>query len=1306
MNPETPPNPVPTPANPAVAKKPVPAVIKTPPAKPATDPVPKVPPFFRKVDWWTFAVTTLLIFTGYLLTISPDLTLEDSGELAVGSMYAGVPHPPGYPVWTIFTWIFTKLLPFSNIAWRVSVASAVAAALACGVLSLMVSRGSSMMIESIADLKGIERRWENAICAVSGFVSATLLAYNGYMWSQAVIVEVYPFSVLSLCLVICCLMRWMYAPHQRRYLYWAAFLFGICVTNHQTLVVAAMGVEIVVLAAQPKLGRDLLVVNCFFWFLGLLGKKAGFIHTFDSDPGKTNLVFVIFNVVGLSSLVGMAWLTLHTKRLLTEWKTVLIMASLCIFGACFYFYMPLASMSNPPMNWGYPRTPEGFFHALSRGQYEKTNPTDFIHDPMRLIQQTGLYFEGASEEFTLVYLLIAIVPFVFFLRMQRRERAWMVGLSGIYLCLAFLLMILLNPSPDRQSRSLIKVFFTSSYVPIAMWIGYGLTLTAAWLITQYQRARFWVLCGGAFACMVAFYELLETIKNNFKDAPTEGWKAGFKIFAFGANHLFSRGLGALPVWGSLLVLIFALIFLSVLFISRQRIRLGVILTLFTCMPLSSILSHWADNEERGHLFGFWFGHDMFTPPFPGTDGKLTYDKRVREQMMKNPEKAKVIYPEMARDAVLFGGTDPGRFCPTYMIFCESFIPAKERRDPDFDRRDVVLITQNALADNTYLSYIRAHYNRSTQDDPMFFQNFLPYVAPKQFNGPTRALEWLDTIFESLGARIEKSRRAGSSYFHESDFTNLSALTGKLRKGDKQDSLSRFLYEKFSPETQGLLSGNGDEKTLRRALAKDLNVILEHGSIYEADRFKNIKLPVLIQRALKENPLPNTVIRLNRRMLEEAYPTELAKSEGGVFPDTEIHTPSPEESQVCFNDYLGDAGKRAEHDKNFPNEPAQIKQGEDVHFSADGRVQVSGQVAVMAINGLLTKVIFDKNPDHEFYVEESFPLDWMYPYLTPFGIIMKINRQPLPELTDDIVKKDHAFWSQYSERMIGNWVDYKTKVADICDWAEKVYLAHDFSNFEGDPKFLRDDNGQKAFSKLRSSIGGIYKWRYEQLIRNPTANPVEKQRMAKEAEFAFKQAFAYCPYSPEAVYRYVQLLLSLQRVDDALRIAKTCQKLDPFNGQIESMVKQLEGNQKATTTTTVQGYFDQINKHIQAKQTNEANAMLEQLLNHPQSDANVLMIIATKYLQIMNIPKAEQAIQKVLTLQPGSAENWYNLARLQCVQGKAPQALEALKKAIDLNAPQLKANPTGLNLKEQARTDPNFELIRKLPDFQKLLPPKK
>src|SRR6266540_4019485 len=98
-------------------------------------------------------VTPLVVLVGYYLTLAPDLSLEDSGELAVGSFYAGVPHPPGYPVWTIFTWLFTVIFPFSNIAWRVALASAVSGALACGLVGLIVSRGSSLVLEGIPDFK-------------------------------------------------------------------------------------------------------------------------------------------------------------------------------------------------------------------------------------------------------------------------------------------------------------------------------------------------------------------------------------------------------------------------------------------------------------------------------------------------------------------------------------------------------------------------------------------------------------------------------------------------------------------------------------------------------------------------------------------------------------------------------------------------------------------------------------------------------------------------------------------------------------------------------------------------------------------------------------------------------------------------------------------------------------------------------------------------------------------------------------------------------------------------------------------------
>ena len=226
---------------------------------------------------------------------------------------------------------------------------------------------------------------------------------------------------------------------------------------------------------------------------------------------------------------------------------------------------------------------------------------------------------------------------------------------------------------------------------------------------------------------------------------------------------------------------------------------------------------------------------------------------------------------------------------------------------------------------------------------------------------------------------------------------------------------------------------------------------------------------------------------------------------------------------------------------------------------------------MMINGLLCRVIFDHNPTNEFFIEESFPLEWMYPYETPFGIIMKINRNPIATLPDDVFKRDHEFWSKYSERMIGNWITYDTSVQQIADWVEKVYLRGDYTGFTGDRKFVRDDDAQKAFSKLRSSQAGMYAWRLHLLLPSPPYPPIEPQylpyrpksdaevqQLYRECDFAFKQSFAFCPYSPEAVVRYVNFLYQFQRFNDALIVAKTCQKLDPYNGQIGDIIDQIEG----------------------------------------------------------------------------------------------------------------------------------------------------
>ena len=799
----------------------------------------------------------------------------------------------------------------------------------------------------------------------------------------------------------------------------------------------------------------------------------------------------------------------------------------------------------------------------------------------------GMLLTGAIEEFNFVYLLIGLIPFFFFPRMQKREQAWLAGVVTTYICLGVLLMMLLNMQPDRQSRELNRVFFTASHVMISLCIAYGLTLIGAMMATQYSRYRVAGWCGGAVAWAIAFYVATVVFQSD-KESLVSNTAS---ILGLAPSHYWIDRLAA--VFSLALASIGTVAFLA----ARQRAPMLVLLGLYAVMPAKSILSHWSDNEQRGHLFGYWFGHDMFTPPFTGPDGQLSYDPQLRAEAMKGPN-GKLVYPEMARNTVLFGGTDPGRFCPTYMIFCESFIPPRcKPRDPNFDRRDVYIITQNALADGTYLEYIRAHYNRSAQADPPFFQEMLRLKSDYDRNTTNylaRLVAPLDRYFTALGQRIEDRRR------HE-----------------------------------------------------------------------------------------------------------------GVYPPTEIITPTTSDSQQAFNEYMYDALRRKQLN--------QLRPGEDVNTN-DNRVSISGQVAVMSINGLLTKVIFDKNPTNEFYVEESFPLDWMYTYLEPFGIIMRINRQPLAEITEEMAKRDHEFWSQYSRRLVGNWITYDTPVKDICAFAQRVYERHDYNGFTGDRKFIRDDQAQKSFSKLRSSIGGVYTWRYT--YARTTA---EKERMFKEADFAYRQAFAFCPFSPEAISRYAMLLGSGGRLDDAELVVETALRFDPDNIFIRNLLAQIKAARQAPgqaqtqfmqtelklsqlerqfSSNTGDGKvaFELASGYLQLRQSNAAFRVFDQLINSPQADANTLLAVANAYAQLQQGARLETVLEKLVKISPDSPEAWYDLASTEALLGKKNEALAALSKALERSAHRLAQNPQQRDLRKEAATNQSFAALRALPEFLKIITP--
>lgn len=246
-------------------------------------------------------------------------------------------------------------------------------------------------------------------------------------------------------------------------------------------------------------------------------------------------------------------------------------------------------------------------------------------------------------------------------------------------------------------------------------------------------------------------------------------------------------------------------------------------------------------------------------------------------------------------------------------------------------------------------------------------------------------------------------------------------------------------------------------------------------------------------ALKDVP-PLFVLTQNA-LADDTYVSHLR----AVYGD-QIWIPSKDESAGAFHQYVAEvkSGKRA------ANADLSIK---------DGKVTVSGAMGVMEINGIICEMIFEHNKgSHDFFVEESYVIPWMNPYLEPHGLILKLNKEPIDHLSDEVVARDRVFWKDYE------------------------------ATLNGESSFADNREAKKAFSKLRSAIAGLYAYR----------------KMYAEAEDAFRQAVRLCPGSPESNFRLAQMLEEQGRTKDAADVMTTFVESDPpdVKPQAEAYLRRL------------------------------------------------------------------------------------------------------------------------------------------------------
>ena len=173
-----------------------------------------MPSASRSDLWWAIAIA-LLTGTLYFVTLRPDVGgTEDSPKFQFLGQVLGTAHTPGYPFYTIASYVFTRV-PVGTLAFRVNLFSAVCGVLSCVIIFLMSRRlGVSKLLSAAA-----------ALACATGFP----------LWSNAITAEVYTLSALMSAWTIYLLIAWAQTRALWR-LFAACAVFAAGFGNHLTIV--------------------------------------------------------------------------------------------------------------------------------------------------------------------------------------------------------------------------------------------------------------------------------------------------------------------------------------------------------------------------------------------------------------------------------------------------------------------------------------------------------------------------------------------------------------------------------------------------------------------------------------------------------------------------------------------------------------------------------------------------------------------------------------------------------------------------------------------------------------------------------------------------------------------------------------------------------------------------------------------------------------------------------------------------------------------------------------------------------------
>jgi tetratricopeptide (TPR) repeat protein/lipid-A-disaccharide synthase-like uncharacterized protein len=1074
---------------------------------------PSRPERFQRSDFIAAAIVFAVTFGVYVATLAPNVTLEDSGELITAATKFGVGHPPGYPLWTICGFVLCKLLPFGNLAWKMNLLDALIGGASNAVLTLLVCHSGRWLLQRWTDPD--QQAAVRPYVFWVGLLVGHVIGFSDVMWSQAVISAVHgTLNAFFINLVLLFFYLWMIEPRRTHRLVFAVFVFALGLTNHHTLV---------------QIIPAFLLGAALVQFTPALLQKPG-----SAPSGSFFSVLTAVNLFSLSILVYISWLSGDNElETISQVMARLILGFTAVVAFCYTrefqpkLFLLGALTALAVFAYGFylldPGENETVRHVWGDGSHWWQAGT-FTHNGwlQGLVANARADAPSAARTVQPAYALVTLgfaalaLGLLYTSTLNRRLviGIFVVGWVGLVPYSYERLASSTNPPMNWGFASLRSGFYYEvsreqypKSLPVLLKTTFGKAIGVvakdAQLDTTIGLPDYWGRLGKMFYYYGDNLQLNFTVPLIFLTlaiffylrrcdwpqvnwfiflalafffvgfmlqilAPQEGFdferNLQYKVFHLQSHCIFVLLMG----YGALALMTYLHSLMPEVPQRFGSLAFGSPAIFLSLLPL---WSNFDGCSQAGHWFGYHYGADMMR--------------------------------DMDRNAIYWGGSDPGRFVPTYMAFVESQQPDKwkadwaldpqgtAKRGSGFDRRDVTVMTQNALCDTYYASYLRYQY------DPRF-----------------RPKTW--TPFE-------------------------------------------------------------------RWLGRD-----------------------------------------------QAY------------PEVPVNCVSEDELMACWDEYR--------------NEPAVLDR-----VAKGGPELRQGSNDVFEINGIVAHHIFDKNKaTHTFYLEQSVPIDWMYPYLLPSGLIFKLNPEPMDKLPADAVTKDRAYWDAYSARLLA------------------------------DPHFRLDVDAIISFGKLVFWHADLYRWR----------------QIPDQEEYFLRLALKLDPQLADAVTELAHLLMSQHRFAEAVAIVQQAMVDDPRNDAYEPMLNSMlaarvTGEREDELKEKLAKAPYDIDLNLDMARTQELAGKQAEVADRMRSVAGMTnwnhdtMAPIVQYFveQAHDLDAAAAFLEVRARIDPRDDRLVYSVAAIHAQMNRKEDALRELQQAIAIG---------GANAAMSARVDPRFQGMHDDPRYQQLI----